>query len=106
MNHAPTAPSCDYASLSNTIRLMRMQFVIAAAMGIVLCATHAQALELDPVAEAKRLAAGYAPLCRVSERSKNTHSPGQRGRDKTTIPPSPPVAGAAGPSPTDNRRNA
>jgi len=103
MNHAPTAPSCDYASLSNTIRLMRMQLVIAAAMGLVLCATHAQALELDPVAEAKRLEAGYARLCGVWEWTVHSHTRGHREAKTKIVLPSPQMAGVDGPSPSEIR---
>ena len=103
MNHAPTAPSCDYASLSNTIRLMRMQFLIAAAMGLVLCATHAQALELDPVAEAKRLEAGYARLCGVWEWTVHSHTLSHREGKSQIVLPSPEAAGVQGPSPAEIR---
>jgi len=103
MNHAPTAPSCDYASLSNTIRPMRMQFVLAAAMGLVLCTTHAQALEVDPVAEAKRLEAGYVRLCGVWEWTVHSHTRSHREAKSQIVLPSPEAAGVQGPSPAEIR---
>ena len=82
---------------------MRMQFVIAAAIGLVLCATRAQALELDAAAEAKRLEAGFARLCGVWDWTVHSHSRNHREAKSKIVLPNSAAAGVDGPSPTEIR---
>src|SRR3970040_2289806 len=63
MNHAPTFPSCDSASESNTMKNMSLRFVIVLLAGFAFCVSTAQALELDAAAEAKRFGAGLTGVC-------------------------------------------
>jgi hypothetical protein len=82
---------------------MHIQFVLAAVIGLALCATSAQALELDPVAEAKRLEAGYARLCGVWEWTVHSHTLSHREGKSQIVLPSPEAAGVQGPSPNEIR---
>ncbi|HZC67916.1 MAG TPA: hypothetical protein VE201_04790 [Nitrospirales bacterium] len=63
----------------------------------------AQALELDPVAEAKRLEAGYARLCGVWEWTVHSHTLSHREAKSQVVLPSPEAAGVQGPSPNEIR---
>lgn len=80
-----------------------MLFVVAAVIGVVLFASGAQALELDPVAEAKRLEAGYARLCGVWEWTVHSHTLSHREGKSQIVLPSPEAAGVQGPSPNEIR---
>ena len=63
----------------------------------------AQAVELDPVAEAKRLEAGYARLCGVWEWTVHSHTLSHREGKSQIVLPSPEAAGVQGPSPAEIR---
>ncbi len=80
-----------------------MLFVVAAVIGVVLFASGAQALDLDPVAEAKRLEAGYARLCGVWEWTVHSHTLSHREGKSQIVLPSPEAAGVQGPSPNEIR---
>jgi hypothetical protein len=82
---------------------MRSQVALAAVISLALCATRAQALELDPVAEAKRLEAGYARLCGVWEWTVHSHTLNHREAKSQIVLPSPGAAGVQGPSPNEIR---
>ncbi|TLY19969.1 MAG: hypothetical protein E6K68_08805 [Nitrospirae bacterium] len=82
---------------------MRSQVALAAVIGLALCATRTQALELDPVAEAKRLEAGYARLCGVWEWTVHSHTLSHREAKSQIVLPSPGAAGVQGPSPNEIR---
>jgi len=82
---------------------MRRRFVIAAAIGLALCATSTQALELDAAAEAKRLEAGLARLCGVWEWTVHSHTMSHREAKSQIVLPNAAAAGIAGPSPTEIR---
>lgn len=82
---------------------MRVRFVIAVVIGLALCVIRAQALELDPVAEAKRLEAGYARLCGVWEWTVHSHTRSHREAKSQIVLPSAEAAGVQGPSPAEIR---
>ena len=63
----------------------------------------AQALEVDPVAEVKRLEAGFARLCGVWEWTVHSHTRGHREAKTKIVLPSPQMAGVDGPSPSEIR---
>ena len=75
--------------------------------GVALCAIllypSAQALELDPVAEGKRLEAGLTRLCGVWEWTVHSHTMHHRESKAKIVLPSSEVAGLDGPSPTEIR---
>jgi len=80
-----------------------MLFVVAAVIGVVLFASGARTIELDPVAEAKRLEAGYARLCGVWEWTVHSHTLSHREGKSQIVLPSPEAAGVQGPSPNEIR---
>jgi len=82
---------------------MRVQFVMVAVIGLALCATQAQALELDAAMEAKRLEAGLARLCGVWEWTVHSHAMNHREGKLKIVLPSPQAAGVEGPSPNEIR---
>ena len=71
--------------------------------GLLLMLSTAQALELDPVAEAKRLEAGYARLCGVWEWTVHSHTLHHREAKSQIVLPSSEAAGVQGPSPNEIR---
>ena len=77
--------------------------VLALVINLMLILPAAQALELDPVAEAKRLEAGYARLCGVWEWTVHSHTLSHREGKSQIVLPSPEAAGVQGPSPGEIR---
>src|SRR2546426_8993869 len=73
--------------------------VLALLANVMLLLPTAQALEVDPVAEAKRLEAGFARLCGVWEWTVHSHTRGHREAKTKIVLPSPQMAGVDGPSP-------
>ncbi len=82
---------------------MHIKFVLAAVIGLALCATRAQALELDAATEAKRLEAGLARLCGVWDWTVHSHTMSHREAKSKIVLPNPAAAGMEGPSPTEIR---
>jgi hypothetical protein len=76
---------------------------LALIANVLLILPAAQALELDPVAEAKRLEAGFARLCGVWEWTVHSHTRGHREAKTKIVLPSPQMAGVDGPSPSEVR---
>src|SRR5947208_371179 len=76
---------------------------LALMANVLLILPSAQALELDPLAEAKRLEAGFARLCGVWEWTVHSHTRGHREAKTKIVLPSPQMAGADGPSPSEIR---
>lgn len=79
------------------------RLVLALLINLMLVLPAAQALELDPVAEAKRLEAGYARLCGVWEWTVHSHTLSHREAKSQIVLPSPEAAGVQGPSPNEIR---
>ena len=79
------------------------RLVLALLINLMLVLPAAQALELDPVAEAKRLEAGYARLCGVWEWTVHSHTLSHREAKSQIVLPSPEAAGVQGPSPAEIR---
>jgi len=77
--------------------------VLALLANVMLLLPTAQALEVDPVAEAKRLEAGFARLCGVWEWTVHSHTRGHREAKTKIVLPSPQMAGVDGPSPSEIR---
>ena len=77
--------------------------VLSLVINLMLILPAAQALELDPVAEAKRLEAGYVRLCGVWECTVHSHTRGHREAKTQIVLPSPQMAGVDGPSPSEIR---
>lgn len=82
---------------------MRVRFVMAAVIGLSLCVIRVEALELDAVAEAKRLEAGLARLCGVWDWTVHSHSANHRESKAKIVLPSSQAAGIEGPFPTEIR---
>jgi hypothetical protein len=82
---------------------MRVRFVMAVVIGLALCVLRAEALELDPVMEAKRLEAGLVRLCGVWEWTVHSHTMNHREAKSRIVLPSPDAAGVMGPFPTEIR---
>ena len=82
---------------------MRVQFVMVAVIGLALCATRAQALELDAAAEARRLEAGLTRLCGMWDWTVHSHTSNHRESKAKIVLPSSQAAGIDGPSPTEIR---
>jgi hypothetical protein len=84
---------------------MRIQgwtgFSLSLLLGI--SSADALALELDPVAEAKRLEAGLARLCGVWEWTVHSHTMSHRESKAKIVLPNAEAAGVEGPSPTEIR---
>ncbi len=87
-----------------TVRILRI--LSALSLWLLLAAPPtlmAEALELDPVAEAKRLEAGKARLCGVWDWTVHSHTRNHREAKSRIVLPTPEAAGIAGPSPTEIR---
>src|SRR5438445_6928166 len=82
---------------------MEARIALASGAGLLLMLPMAQAVELDPVAEAKRLEAGYARLCGVWEWTVHSHTLSHREGKSQIVLPSPEAAGVQGPSPAEIR---
>src|SRR5437867_5943703 len=82
---------------------MHARIALASGAGLLLMLSMAQAVELDPVAEAKRLEAGYARLCGVWEWTVHSHTLSHREGKSQIVLPSPEAAGVQGPSPAEIR---
>jgi hypothetical protein len=70
---------------------------------VMLILPTAHALEVDSLAEAKRLEAGFARLCGVWEWTVHSHTRGHREAKTKIVLPSPQMAGVDGPSPSEIR---
>src|SRR2546422_9952902 len=82
---------------------MHARIALASGAGLLLMLSMAQAVELDPVAEAKRLEAGLARLCGVWEWTVHSHTLNHREAKSKIVLPSADTAGIAGPSPSEIR---
>src|SRR2546422_3200665 len=82
---------------------MLARIALTSGAGLLLMLSMAQAIELDPVAEAKRLEAGFARLCGVWEWTVHSHTRGHREAKTKIVLPSPQMAGVDGPSPSEIR---
>ncbi len=82
---------------------MHARIALASGAGLLLMLSMAQAVELDPVAEAKWLEAGYARLCGVWEWTVHSHTLSHREGKSQIVLPSPEAAGVQGPSPAEIR---
>src|SRR5438093_11621973 len=80
---------------------MHARIALASGAGLLLMLSMAQAVELDPVAEAKRLEAGYARLCGVWEWTVHCHTLSHREGKSQIVLPSPEAAGVPGPAPAE-----
>ena len=76
---------------------------LALLANVLLILPTAQALELDPMAEAKRLEAGFARLCGVWQWTVHSHTLSHREAKSQIVLPSPEAAGIQGPSPSEIR---
>jgi hypothetical protein len=74
-----------------------------AATSLFVMVSVSSALELDPVAEAKRQEAGLARLCGEWEWTVHSHTRNHREAKSRIVLPSPAAAGIEGPSPTEIR---
>jgi hypothetical protein len=79
------------------------QIVVGVLINLVLFLPVAGAVELDPVAEAKRLETGFARLCGVWEWTVHSHSLNHREAKTKIVLPSSQAAGIEGPSPSEIR---
>ncbi len=77
--------------------------VLALLANVMLILPAARALEVDPVAEAKRLEAGMARLCGVWEWTVHSHTLSHREGKSQIVLPSPEASGVQGPSPNEIR---
>ena len=77
--------------------------MLTAAVVSILLLSTAQALELDPVAEAQRLEIGLARLCGMWDWTVHSHSMNHREAKTKIVLPSSGSAGVAGPSPDEIR---
>ena len=77
--------------------------VLAVLANVMLILPTSQALEVDPLAEAKRLEAGFARLCGVWEWTVHSHTLSHREGKSQIVLPSPEAAGVPGPSPIEIR---
>ena len=82
---------------------MRVRMLVVSAVSLWFLLSHAQALELDPAAEAKRLEAGLARLCGVWDWTVHSHTRNHREAKSQIVLPTPEAVGTAGPSPTEIR---
>jgi hypothetical protein len=82
---------------------MRSGIVMWCVVSLLLSVSPSWALELDPVAEAKRLEAGLARLCGVWEWTVHSHTRGHREAKARIVLPSSQLAGVDGPSPSEIR---
>jgi hypothetical protein len=84
-------------------KMIARGLVLALLANVMLILPTAQALEVDPVAEAKRLEAGFARLCGVWEWTVHSHTLSHREGKSQIVLPSPEAAGVQGPSPSEIR---
>jgi hypothetical protein len=82
---------------------MQSGILTAAVMSSVLLLSTTEALELDPIVEAKRLEIGLARLCGTWEWTVHSHTLNHREAKSKIVLPSPESAGVAGPSPDEIR---
>src|SRR5437870_6060292 len=82
---------------------MHARIALASGAGLLLMLSMAQAVELDPVAEAKRLEAGLTRLCGVWEWTVHSHTMNHREAKSRIVLPTSDAAGTAGPSPSEIR---
>ena len=82
---------------------MHTRLMMAAALGSLLGFAPAEALELDPVAEAKRIETGMARLCGVWDWTVHSHTLHHREAKSKIVLPSAESAGVEGPSPAEIR---
>src|SRR5439155_6760190 len=82
---------------------MQAGILTAAAMSSVLFFSTAEALDVDPAMEAKRLEAGLARLCGVWEWTVHSHTLSHREAKSKIVLPSADAAGIAGSSPSEIR---
>jgi len=82
---------------------MKLWILSGIAVECVLVFSTAQALELDPVTEAKRLEAGLTRLCGVWDWTVHSHTMNHREAKSKIVLPSAEAAGAEGPSPAEIR---
>jgi hypothetical protein len=73
------------------------------ALSILVAGSAVHAVELDAVAEAKRLEAGLTRLCGVWEWTVHSHTMNHREAKTQIVLPSPQAAGIEGPSPAEIR---
>ena len=82
---------------------MQTGIITATAISLLILFTSSQALELDPVAEAKRLETGLARLCGVWDWTVHSHTLHHREAKSKIVLPSAESAGVEGPSPAEIR---
>jgi len=75
----------------------------ATAISLLMLFTPSQGLEWDPVAEAKRMEAGFARLCGVWDWTVHSHTMHHREAKSKIVLPSAESAGVEGPSPVEIR---
>src|SRR6266496_628277 len=76
---------------------------VGAPLALLLSVSSVQALEFDPVAEAKRLEGGLIRLCGIWDWTVHSHTMNHREAKSKIVLPSSAVAGVEGPSPTEIR---
>ena len=77
--------------------------ITATAISLLMVLTPVQALELDPVAEAKRIESGLARLCGLWDWTVHSHTLHHREAKSKIVLPSAESAGVEGPSPAEIR---
>ena len=82
---------------------MHTRLLMAAALGSLLGFAPAEALELDPVAEAKRIETGLARLCGLWDWTVHSHTLHHREAKSKIVLPSAESAGVEGSSPAEIR---
>jgi hypothetical protein len=82
---------------------MRVRVLVGLVVGLLLGFSTSEALELDPLAEAKRLEGGLARLCGVWDWTVHSHTRNHREAKTKIVLPSAEEAGVTGPSPTEIR---
>ena len=83
---------------------MQIRIGVGASLTILaLSLSPAESLELDPVAEAKRLEVGLARLCGIWEWTVHSHTMNHREAKSKIVLPTPETVGTAGPTPTEIR---
>ena len=82
---------------------MQTGIITATAISLLVLFTPAEALELDPVAEAKRIETGLARLCGLWDWTVHSHTLHHREAKSKIVLPSAESAGVEGPSPAEIR---
>jgi hypothetical protein len=82
---------------------MGIRLLLVSAISLWLLGATSSALELDPVAEAKRLKTGLARLCGVWAWTVHSHTMNHREAQTKIVLPTPEAVGVLGPSPTEIR---